>query len=168
MSWNLYCKSQSYTTDAKLRVANQLLQIIGVRKIEEQYFITTIDIEAKKHEILNLMPIICQHFTTTERKNLYKLKLFKLPELSVVRCVLGLVGHSLKRSSHVIALNDTTKASKYLLNSSLLPVPILIIVSEPFCSVVDTNNPNADTNTNYNLQQFPFETSSQNSEIKCS
>tara|TARA_R110002050_G_scaffold49073_4_gene114212 strand:- start:302 stop:640 length:339 start_codon:yes stop_codon:yes gene_type:complete len=105
-------------------MACQLLQITGVRYVNDNYFVTNEDIKKQERKVLDLAKDASLYLTCQERKNLYKSSI-KNPAVVLARCILKSSGHPLTRSNyrfpqHGVPVREWKTVSKYLLDTNLL------------------------------------------------
>ena len=125
MSLKNHLKYRDQKTE-KQQLALKLLSIVGIRKINNEYYIVKKDITSKKEEVKGLFLHICLTQTALERKQLYSLKEIKSPEISIAKSILKAAGHSLIHSRYRIPEQGVPMAlwkcsSKYILDPNLLP-----------------------------------------------
>lgn len=166
MSWHQFRNLNTFRVKSKEELAYNVFSIVGVRKVGTNFYVINDDVDAKEDELVQLIPALCEHLNSEERKPLYRLKLRKRSGLTIVRCILKSCGHSLERSSYLmpregIPVHEWKHCSKYLLSTPLVPNNVRLISSQPIPK--RNGNPYAYT---YNVvTEFP--PSLPNSEIKC-
>ena len=96
-------------------LAEQFLELIGVRLFGEGVYVTTADIFEKEHELVKYLGEVRAWYTATERQRLYKNN--EHLGMSMLKLVLSSVGHPLERSA--CRIDKETTCSKYSLDPDL-------------------------------------------------
>jgi len=111
----------------KQMMANQLLELTGIRRVKNDYFITNEDIKRHEKDILNLfLSDAGLYLTAVERKNLYKSD-SKNPAIILSKCILKSAGHPLIRTNYRFPqegkkVRNWKTVSKYSLDKSLVSI----------------------------------------------
>lgn len=115
----------------KQQLAVQLLTIVGIHKMNEEYYIVNEDISKKKEQVQDLLLQTCLTLSVPERKRLYKINEIRTPELSIAHAILKSAGHPLKRTKYPcpeegIPAYRWKISSKYTLDPNLIPLSIVV------------------------------------------
>ena len=104
--------------EQKQQLANQILDIVGVRYIRNKPYIINEDVRQHAEELLNLKPEVSLYLTSQERRVLYKTNL-KQPAMCMVRCVLKQAGYPMICTNyHPTQERTITKYSLAIMASS--------------------------------------------------
>lgn len=141
---------------AKQLLSWNLLEVVGIRKIGDDYFIVNEDILKKQDQIMEFLPQVCLVLTVPERRRLYHIDRMRNPALSITHCILKAVGHPLKRSRYPYPEEGLPVYRWKITTKHMLDVKLLTSNIMDKAIITDKENNTNQKNTHTTMERNSF------------